>query len=237
MKKLMVAMLAVVCLAVEAKAACVVGDKLPPAKINIAVVSATVGDTGVMFTFVAPTDPSGLGRYQIKVSTTGISDRSFATAPASANQPLGTPSAIEVINVPGLLPNTKYYLAAKAVDGCGNVATLMSNAVSFTTLVAQPPPPPPTTKTVSLSWDYMPADASPGSTLLGYKIKYGTTSMTAQTFTAWEYTADVVGLQNGGDVIISNNSTVPVYFAVTALYKDASGLVQESAPSNEVRVN
>jgi len=215
-------------------AVCIAGDKTPPPAVSISLATNSVSDTGAMLLFNAPNDPSGLGNYQIKVSTVAIGTRNFATSPSSSYQPAGTPGAWEAINIPNLNPNTKYYVAVKAVDGCGNVATLMSNVISFTTAVTPPPPPP---STVTLQWDPMAVDNSPGYTLVGYRIKYGYVSRFDSAFSSWQFTTDVVGLQNGQTIVLSNYSGVPVYFVVIALYTlNTDGSLVESGPSNQVEI-
>ncbi|NTU98855.1 hypothetical protein HGA64_02525 [Candidatus Falkowbacteria bacterium] len=210
-----------------AHSACMAGDTTKPAAVSISVPANGISDTGAFLIFTAPTDPSGLGNYVIKVSTVAITTRNFGTLPSSGNQPQGTPGSLEGINIPGLAPLTKYYVAVAATDGCGNVSA-MSNVVSFTTTAA----PPPKKCTVVLQWDH-----NTEADLAGYRVKYNTTSwLEFGPQQTWQYVQEA-GMNNTATVVLqdfdcSEGSSETMYFIVTAF--NTAG--QESSPSNEVHV-
>jgi len=234
MKRLAAVALMVTITGTNVHAACIPGDTTPPPAVSISIPANTISSDGAFIFFNAPNDPSGLGKYQIRASKVGFTIRNFATATASTNQPQGTPGASEAINIPGLEPNTKYYVAVKPVDGCGNVSsTVMSNVITFTT---PPPPPTPVKPQVIISWNYMTADNSPGFTLYGFRAYYGNKSRTDPTFTGWPNYAEVSGLTNSSTITFSDMAAASeaTYYVVTALYTvNATGEMKESAESAE----
>lgn len=108
-------------------------DDTPPEAI--ALNASNNGMTEVVLTWIAPAD-SGNGSatfYDIRYSTSPISEGNFDDATAVANPPAPQPAgSAESYTVSGLAPGTTYYFAIKSADFFGNESAI-SNVVSVTT--------------------------------------------------------------------------------------------------------
>lgn len=119
---------------INAFAALQQNDSAPP--VAVADLTSTgAGITTVTLSWTAPSDPGngGATSYNIRYSTSPITEANFASATPVSNPP--TPKAAgatETFTVTGLLPGTTYYFALKSADFFGNVSTL-SNVVAQTT--------------------------------------------------------------------------------------------------------
>jgi len=191
----------------------------------VSVTSAGYDDAIIAITTTAA------GSCKIKVSKTVISARltpaQFDALPASPNQPLLS-NGVQLVNIPGLTPSTKYYLAVKLT--VAGVESVMSAPVSFTTSTT--PPALPAT-TVVLVWD---PNVEPD--LASYKVYYGNKSLSDPTFTGWTNTSEVKPIPPVNNIpttqtIVLQNMSGSVFFVVTAI--NNTGL--ESGYSNEVRVD
>ncbi|MHC1738629.1 MAG: S8 family serine peptidase [Ignavibacteriaceae bacterium] len=113
-------------------------DVIPPTPItNLSVTNAT--SNGLTLNWTAPSDTSvgGVTRYDVRMSTSPITDTlTFAAATpvtyTGAPDTAGTP---QQLFVPGLTPNTPYYFNVRSRDTWGNWSNL-SNPGSGTTLQA-----------------------------------------------------------------------------------------------------
>lgn len=118
-----------------------------PALILVLASSAGVGEaraqvtaTGVTVVWTAPGDDSLAGRatrYDLRWSRTPIATvADFAAATPVANLPAPQPAgAQESVSVGGFVPATAYWLALRSDDESGN-RSVLSNVISFTTLVS-----------------------------------------------------------------------------------------------------
>jgi len=113
-------------------------DMIAPAAI--ADLSAgTPTSSSILLAWTATGDDGSVGRatsYDVRYSTSPIDETSFQAAARAAGapspSPSGSPEAMEVL---GLVPETTYYLAVKAVDDFGNAGPI-SNVVTAKTLDA-----------------------------------------------------------------------------------------------------
>lgn len=106
-------------------------DKIAPSSVTDLSV-AVEGGTSIVLSWSAPSDEGPLGRasaYDIRYSTSMISEESWMNASHvhGEPQPQG-PGAPEQFTVPGLLPDTSYYFALRALDSKANASDL-SNVV------------------------------------------------------------------------------------------------------------
>lgn len=92
--------------------------------------------TAVTLTWTAPGDNGNVGQaasYDIRYSSTPMTDQVFASANAVPNPPTPAPAgSTETVTVTGLQPSTLYFFALKTSDVAGNVSAL-SNIASKTT--------------------------------------------------------------------------------------------------------
>ncbi len=108
-----------------------------PGTVHEASVASTA--TAVTLTWTAPGDDGNVGQaasYDIRYSTTPITDVNFASATPAAGAP--TPSmagTTESFDITGLQPATTYFFALKTSDAAGNVSALSNVATKTTTTV------------------------------------------------------------------------------------------------------
>lgn len=104
----------------------------PPVVPTVTASSATA----VTLSWTAPGDDGNTGQassYNIRYSTSPISDSSFAAATAALSPPVPQPAgSAESFSVTGLLPATTYFFALKTSDEAGNISAL-SNVTTKTT--------------------------------------------------------------------------------------------------------
>jgi len=108
---------------------------------NVSQVTAESTATAVTLTWTAPGDDGSIGQatsYDLRYSTTPITDGNFSTATAvtglSAPAPAGS---TETTTVTGLQPNTSYFFALKTSDEANNVSALSNVATKTTDALAQ----------------------------------------------------------------------------------------------------
>jgi hypothetical protein len=104
---------------------------------NLAATDVTI--TSVTLTWTSPADPGNgsASVYDIRYSTSPITEANFSSATAVANPPAPQPAGTaEELTIGGLLGGTTYYFAIKSADFFGNFSEV-SNVVEQTT--AQPP--------------------------------------------------------------------------------------------------
>ena len=126
-------------------------DTTPPASVgNLA--SSPSTDSSATLTWTAPGDDGTNGTataYDIRFSTTLITDANFNSATQAANLPVpSTAGTGETFTVTGLTENTIYHFALKTADEVPNVSGL-SNVPNATTPIA---PPPSVRSQVGLIW-------------------------------------------------------------------------------------
>lgn len=150
-------------------------DTTPPATVSdFELLDVTAGS--VLVTWTAPGDDGTSGTasaYELRYATTPITPQNFGSALPALNVP--TPSGAgttELLTVAGLAPDTNYWLALRARDEAGNIASL-SNVVQGRTLpgdaapLVPPGAPQPhyVSDHVTLSWG---ASTHPG--VIGYHV-------------------------------------------------------------------
>ncbi len=113
-------------------------DTTPPADIVDLVAGSPTGTT-ITLTWTAPGDDGRIAKaaqYDIRYSTSLITDSNFEQATPVTNPPLPTVGgATQTLAVGGLQSNTLYYFGIKTADEVPNWSGL-SNVVSATTLLA-----------------------------------------------------------------------------------------------------
>lgn len=112
-------------------------DDAPDAIDDLAATDVTI--TSVTLTWTSPADPGNgsASVYDIRYSTSPITEANFSSATAVANPPAPQPAGTaEEFTVSGLLGGTTYYFAIKSADFFGNFSEV-SNVVEQAT--AQPP--------------------------------------------------------------------------------------------------
>jgi hypothetical protein len=122
-----------------------VPDVTPPDAIgDLAAANPTLDTADVSWSSPADDDVSGVtASFDLRVSTTPITDANFASATAVVGEPApDVAGTVHQITLTGLTNNTTYHFAVKTTDIAGNVSAI-SNLPSVTTLA--PPPPPPAT--------------------------------------------------------------------------------------------
>jgi len=110
-------------------------DTTPPAKINnLTVTSCTAHSCTLSWT--SPGDDGNTGQassYELRWNTIPITDSNWNYSFQIFNEPIPKPSGNnESLTVTGLVPNTHYYFAIKAIDEAGNEGEL-SNLADGTT--------------------------------------------------------------------------------------------------------
>jgi subtilisin family serine protease len=127
-------------------------DDVAPEAIDDLAVQATA-ITSITLTWTAPADSGNISvtAYDIRYSTSPITEANFDAATAAANPPQpATTDSTEVFTVTGLQPGTHYYFAIKSADFFGNVSPL-SNVAEGTTNLPPEISVAPTAFTVDLS--------------------------------------------------------------------------------------
>ena len=112
-------------------------DDIPPAEItDLAIADVTYSSIGLSWEAVGDDGLDGTASvYDIRYSTSGITDTSWDSATQVTGEPNPNPSEFsESFTVENLEFGTTYYFAIKAVDNMGNAAGL-SNVVSGSTTI------------------------------------------------------------------------------------------------------
>jgi chitodextrinase len=168
-------------------------DPIPPAPIdNLVAGGPTSFTVGLLWTAVGDDSLEGTAaRYDIRYSTSPITDASFSKASRAKGVRLPEPSGKpDYFTVSNLNPNTLYYFAVKTADRAGNWSTI-SNVVSQQT--AEPPdetPPAAVTDlaagnstpfTIMLMWT-APGDDGDSGTARRYDVRFSIGLITESNF-------------------------------------------------------
>jgi hypothetical protein len=170
--------LAITCSATLAAAASCVSTTAPPKVTDLFL--SIISNTGIVFTFTVPNDPSGITRVELgyyKDGKTTISSLNWAKAnhrdlvptPSITEFPVGWMAA----SFNKLDLNTKYSFALKFYNSCG-LASAPSNIMSFTTT-------PLATNEVLIGWKKIDATST-------YTVGYGALSRFTPGVTNYQYT-------------------------------------------------
>jgi len=162
-------------------------EQVPPADIaNLAASNPTI--TGATLSWIAPGDDGGVGTavtYDIRYSTSNITEASWSSATQVANEPSPQPAGSqETFIVGGLQANTTYYFAIKTADEVPNWSNL-SNIAGLATQNQQISPADvtdllagnPTSSSLNLLWTAPGADGNLG-TASQYDIRYSSSNIT-----------------------------------------------------------
>ncbi|MBU4368702.1 fibronectin type III domain-containing protein [Patescibacteria group bacterium] len=118
--------------------AAITGDGLSAGLRIKAPISQNLASTAVTLTWEAPGDDSSTGTatsYDLRYSTSAITDANWSSAAQAANEPLPAVSgATQEMAVAGLAPSTTYYFAIKTSDEIPNISSL-SNVLTVATPV------------------------------------------------------------------------------------------------------
>lgn len=183
-------------------ATCTPGDIKPPTVITD-FQPVVVSNEGIIFAFTAPTDASGIAKYEFRYSKTAFTARSLATA----NWAMLISDAFEtnihqVGRQTGLSANTTYYAAIKSYDSCGN-ASVISNQIKFTTTAQS-------NNEILVFWPAIPKASS-------YSVYYGLKSRTDPQFYGYYDFETCIGTTNTScKIALAAGKTY--YVTVKALY-------------------
>lgn len=142
-------------------------DRTPPANVgNLS--AAGIDSTTIRLSWRAPGDDlyNGLAdRYDIRYSTSTITESNWASAVQAADEPTPSPGgSTQTFDVTDLAPGTTYYFAMKTADRAGNQSGL-SNVAAATTPSGNVPP------TLTL-FGVNPVVGEPGSTVFTFLATY-----------------------------------------------------------------
>ena len=216
-------------------------DEAPGQVTNLAV-QAGADDTTLTLTWTAPGDDGASGQaaaYDIRYSTTYISNGNFEQAAAVPNAPQpASGGSAESLVVQGLVRGTVYYFALKTTDERGNISP-MSNWVSSQTSDTLPPAvitdlaavTDASPGRVELTWT-APGDDGTDGLALGYELRYATAPITSSNFSQATLTTSQPSPLTAGTrqrlVVAGLPDESVLYFALRAR-DDANNW---SAPSN-----
>jgi Tol biopolymer transport system component len=168
-------------------------DTRPPATVAD-LTCPTVTSSSVTLTWTAPGDDGASGtasRYDIRYSTSNITDANFASADEAANIPKpNSAGTTEVFTIAGLQEKTTYYFALKTADDATNWSGLSVVANATTSAEGVAPAAvtnlassSPTANSVTLTWT-APGDDGMVGTATEYDIRYSTSVITDANFDA-----------------------------------------------------
>ena len=111
--------------------------------------SSNIQQTSFYLSWTAPSDPpsgSGVASYDIRYSTSPLTDSNWITAPQATGEPIpSTPGTSQSYTIAGLSSGTTYHIGIKSQDSAPTPnISLLSNVVTQTTLPESQPAPPPT---------------------------------------------------------------------------------------------
>src|SRR5262245_17606917 len=205
-------------------------DHKPPATITDAVVKE-VADSSVTLEWTTPGDACTAGRassYDVRYSTSPITDQNFATASqATGEPPPAARGVVQPVTVRGLTPTTSYYFAVKTSDEVPNPSGL-SNVVSATTTatpidvtapaaIADLATTTANSSSIALTWAATGDNGAIG-TARSYDLRYSTSTINeanwgAATQVSGEPLPTAAGTQQGMTVTgLASNTTY--YFAL-----------------------
>jgi hypothetical protein len=116
-------------------------DVIAPGGIG-ALQLASVTSSDVAFQFTAPGDDGQTGNvtgYDVRVRTTAMTEDNFEAADSmkvATSVPITAPGARSTVDVPGLLPETEYWIGIRAYDECRNDGPL---GIIHVITLARPP--------------------------------------------------------------------------------------------------
>lgn len=103
---------------------------------DVSLQAAPSSATAITLTWTAPGDDNNVGTaasYDIRYSTSPLSEGTFASATAMVNPPVPSiAGSTETTTVTGLQPATTYFFALKATDESGNVSAMSNIATKAT---------------------------------------------------------------------------------------------------------
>ncbi len=108
----------------------------PPAAVRNFTATAAASGTSVNLTWLPSGDDGNTGNatsYDIRYSKAPINATNFTRAPSVRRAATSPKPAMERYTLTGLLPQTKYYFAIKAIDDGGNKSTINNGQVTVET--------------------------------------------------------------------------------------------------------
>ena len=181
--------------AISNNASATTDDDVPPSGVtDLLAETDSSADGALLLSWTAPGDNGLVGQvdaYDVRLSRTPITASNFDAA-----QPFPGPSPVspgdpQSLSLTGLLPETLYYAAMKAIDDMGNTSALSNIASAWTRDMA-----PGSVSdlavtgstgssaggaTVSLAWT-APGDDGHTGTAASYDLRYSTSPMNAYNF-------------------------------------------------------
>jgi hypothetical protein len=151
--------------------------------------------SSVTLTWTAPTDADGISnatQYDLRYSTSPITDQNWPSATEAANTPTPKPSGgEETVAVTGLRPSTNYYFAIKSADAMQNWSPL-SSVVSRSTISSGVSTPPEaitslsavSTSPTEVALRWTAPQTGTGGTVSAYIVQYSHDSITTSTLAA-----------------------------------------------------
>jgi len=170
-------------------------DQTAPAAVSdLATGAATI--TTMPLTWTAPGDDGSTGQaavYDVRYATTTITEQTWSAASQAIGEPTpSTAGTAESFSVTDLTSSTTYYFALKTADDAGNWSDL-SNVATGTTLTPLDETPPSavgdlatgsvTDSSIALAWT-APGDDGSSGTATTYDIRYATSTITEETWSA-----------------------------------------------------
>lgn len=213
----------------------------PSAVSNLA--AGTLTNNSITLTWTAPGDDGNAGTatsYDIRYSTSAITDANWASATVAANPPVPAPAGTtQSFVVGGLAAATTYYFALKASDEAPNLSPL-SNVVSAQTIADIIPPAAVTnlavvkakSRTLTLTWSAPGDDGSVG-TAAGYYLRYGTAPINEGN---WSAATPASGVPAPGPAGTSQSAVIvdlrpgTTYYVAIRAFDEASNLAALSSP-------
>ena len=165
------------------------GDTTPPTTTSDLRITGVTADA-MSLSWSAPNEISAAGKaeaYDIRFSTSQISDSNWASATQAVNEPTpGMPGTPQAFTIGGLLPAKRYYVRLRSSDAAGNWSAL-SSQVNATTLATPPSTndvsapaainnlavSSVTSNSVALLWT-SPGDDGSSGTAAAYDLRYST---------------------------------------------------------------
>ncbi len=170
-------------------------DVTPPSAVADLRGNGSPGRTSVPLAWTAPGNDGSVGEatgYDLRYSTSPITDANFASCPQAANVPVPQAAGgTDTFTITGLTPSTTYYFAIKAFDDGGNYAAI-SNIFSTTTMAVDTQAPnvvsnlaaaaTATLGQFTITWT-APADNGNGF-VATYDLRYSTSLITDANFSS-----------------------------------------------------
>ncbi len=213
-------------------------DTIPPAQVtDLAATNVQSRQLLLRWSAVGDDGMTGLASsYDIRYSTSPITDANFASATPVPQTPLPlvpkSPGQTETLPVTGLTPSTTYYFALKVADDLPNWSVL-SNVAQVTMNPPDVTPPAAVTTLAAASNDALSANLTWTATgddgLVGtatsYEIRYSTSTITDANWAAATLAPNILAPQPSGSVehftVIGLQPSTAYFFAIKV--KDEEG--------------